>query len=333
MRGIGSGRDRRTGRSRPHRTLSRLARSQRIYRLSRGIPALVMLAGLYLILLGLAGSVMQFGEGLARLIDLAGLQGIAASSTRFVERQAVNLFGDAPPVMVAAPPLSPTPTLDIPPDPAMGFIPYRVAFGSREQAPALTAEATPALPVTGPTPTGFSAAPALLSGETPASPPPEPGATPSSPPADPERINIPAIGLDAPVVLAPALTVTIGGQKFMEWDAPNAFAAGWQQGSARLGETGNTVLNGHHNINGAVFARLRDLSPGDAITVYGGGREFHYKVEQVLKLPERDMPLAQREENARWIIPSTGERLTLVTCWPPVSNTYRLIVVAVPEGS
>jgi sortase A len=49
-----------------------------------------------------------------------------------------------------------------------------------------------------------------------------------------------------------------------------------------------------------------------------------------MKLKERDAGIAQRQENARWVLPSTDERLTLVTCWPPASNTYRLIVVAVP---
>jgi sortase A len=47
-------------------------------------------------------------------------------------------------------------------------------------------------------------------------------------------------------------------------------------------------------------------------------------------LPERDMDMDTRMENARWILPSTDERLTLITCWPAESNTHRLIVVAQP---
>lgn len=38
-----------------------------------------------------------------------------------------------------------------------------------------------------------------------------------------------------------------------------------------------------------------------------------------------------RMDNARWILPSTDERLTLVTCWPAKSNTHRLIIVASPH--
>jgi hypothetical protein len=45
---------------------------------------------------------------------------------------------------------------------------------------------------------------------------------------------------------------------------------------------------------------------------------------------EKDQPLDVRLENARWILPSEDERITLVTCWPQDSNTHRLVIVAVP---
>ncbi|HOG80388.1 MAG TPA: sortase, partial [Anaerolineaceae bacterium] len=47
-------------------------------------------------------------------------------------------------------------------------------------------------------------------------------------------------------------------------------------------------------------------------------------------LPERNQPVEQRIENARWIEPSVDTRLTLITCWPYESNTHRLVVVARP---
>jgi len=37
-----------------------------------------------------------------------------------------------------------------------------------------------------------------------------------------------------------------------------------------------------------------------------------------------------RRQNARWIAPTTDERLTLVTCWPYTGNSHRLIIVAKP---
>ncbi len=149
-------------------------------------------------------------------------------------------------------------------------------------------------------------------------------------PAVPDRIVIPAIDLDAPVTLASEKIVRIGGNEYEQWDAPNLYAAGWHSTSAALGLPGNTVLDGHNNIYGAVFARLQDLSQGDAIEVYSGEQVFQYRITNVMILPESGQPVEQRLENARWLSRSEDERLTLVTCWPNDSNTHRLIVVAVP---
>ena len=42
---------------------------------------------------------------------------------------------------------------------------------------------------------------------------------------------------------------------------------------------------------------------------------------------------AVRRANAQWIAPTDDERLTLVTCWPYISNTHRLIIVAKPVSN
>jgi LPXTG-site transpeptidase (sortase) family protein len=153
---------------------------------------------------------------------------------------------------------------------------------------------------------------------------------PAVEPGFPDRIVIPAIQLDAPVVEAPSRTLTLQQQVFEQWLAPEAFAAGWHSGSALLGQAGNTVLNGHHNIDGKVFAGLVELKPGDKIFLYAGEREFQYVVAQSMVLKERGASLTEREANARWILPSSDERITLVTCWPAHTNTHRLLVVASP---
>ena len=41
-------------------------------------------------------------------------------------------------------------------------------------------------------------------------------------------------------------------------------------------------------------------------------------------------PLDVRQANARWILPTTDERVTLITCWPYESNSHRLVVIALP---
>jgi sortase A len=170
----------------------------------------------------------------------------------------------------------------------------------------------------------------------PPSPTPQPGDVPATQPSSqffpeaPERLVIRTIGLDAPVVeIKPRFLV--GNRRSLEfWTAPEEFAAGWMLGTASIGEPGNTVLNGHHNLFGEVFRHLVDLQPGDSIQVYTADYVVRYQIANKMILQERDLPLAKRMENARWIMPSEDERLTLVTCWPYTSNTHRLIIVARP---
>jgi hypothetical protein len=67
-------------------------------------------------------------------------------------------------------------------------------------------------------------------------------------------------------------------KQYDQWLAPNEFAAGWHDTTARLGEPGNIVLNGHHNIYGMVFGKLVDMTEGELITIRGDKREFFYMV-------------------------------------------------------
>ena len=146
----------------------------------------------------------------------------------------------------------------------------------------------------------------------------------------PGRIVIPKIKLIAPVVEAGLKKTWMEAKQYEQWLAPDEFAVGWHFTSAKLGEVGNTVLNGHHNSHGKVFVDLVQLEPGDLISVYGEGNEFKYVVVNKMILPERKVSADVRLENARWIMPSMDERLTLVTCWPYESNTHRLVIVAKP---
>lgn len=151
-------------------------------------------------------------------------------------------------------------------------------------------------------------------------------------PAQPNRIALPAIGVETDVVKVgwDAVT-TANGQTASRWQVAD-FAAGWHKNSAVPGQPGNVVLSGHNNIRGAVFRKLYQLQPGDTATVWAGGHAFDYRVEEVMILEEEGAPLEQRRENARWIQPFDDERLTLVSCWPESSNSHRVIVVAKPVG-
>lgn len=147
----------------------------------------------------------------------------------------------------------------------------------------------------------------------------------------PDRLVIPSISLDASIVPTKVKKVDFEGQTYYQWLAPNKFAVGWHDSSALLGLPGNTVLNGHHNVYGKVFKDLVKLHEGDLIQVYSGNTVFTYRVALAMLLPERFKSLTIRLDNARWILPTDDERLTLITCWPADSNTHRVVIIALPE--
>lgn len=213
----------------------------------------------------------------------------------------------------------------------MGFKPFAVPVASRtEHEVAPTVEITRAAAGSYeniiPTPTFASLSPYPNNEEITAAPTPEP--TPF--PTIPLRLEIPTIELDAPIIAANPSEIRIGSDYYEQWEAPDEFAVGWHTSSSLLGEDGNTVLNGHHNIFDRVFENLHKVEPGQEIIVYGGNLRYTYIVVNVMILPERNVDMATRSENAMWILPSNDERLTLITCWPAESNTHRLIVVAQP---
>lgn len=170
--------------------------------------------------------------------------------------------------------------------------------------------------------------PTLPHSHTPSPPPP----SPTSAPALPTHIVIPVIGVDAPVIPVSWQTIEVDGQEQAAWEVLDMYGAGWHETSAPLGVAGNTVLNGHNTTNGEVFRDLYTLEAGDVITVYSDDTPYAYAVAEVLILPEADQPLEVRLENARYILPTEDERLTLVTCHPYGSLRYRLIVIAYPNS-
>ncbi|HQV69673.1 MAG TPA: sortase [Thermoflexales bacterium] len=146
----------------------------------------------------------------------------------------------------------------------------------------------------------------------------------------PTRIVIPSLKLDAPVERASF--VMAKGKNTGAWQLPMK-AAGWLDNTSLLGEPGNLVMSGHNNIGSKVFADLRLLNPNDVIIIKGKTRETRYTVVERKLLLEKGQPLAVQVQNAAYILPDLGDtRLTLVTCWPPTNNTYRLIIIAQPQA-
>jgi len=147
----------------------------------------------------------------------------------------------------------------------------------------------------------------------------------------PVRLVIPAIDVDIPVITVGTVKQSVGGQTYEVWDTV-ADAAAYHKTSAPPGYIGNTVLNGHRDIHGAVFADLDKVQIGDPITMFTEEHEFTYTVTEILVVPEKYATAAQRAENQRLIGYFPEERLTLVTCTPYGTNLNRLLIIAKPAG-
>lgn len=224
-------------------------------------------------------------------------------------------------------PPSPTPTRSNQAAPSPTTAASSTAYALPSPTPSLT-------PNLRPSPIPWTPLPASTSTVPPATfpaPTQTPTSVPTIPPGIPERILIDQIDLNAPVIPVGQHAITLADQTYSQWDVPDFRAAGWHESSARLGQAGNTVLNGHHNMDGEVFRYLFALQPGATITLESQEhRRYHYVVVQMMTLPEEDQPVEIRRENARWILPTQDERVTLITCWPYYANTYRLVVIARP---
>jgi sortase A len=204
-------------------------------------------------------------------------------------------------------------------------MPGQALPASLPRPPTSTPVSLPAMPTAVPPTSAPGPAPGPTQGPTS----PDPSTRPPPAAAPPDRIVIPAIGLDAPVVPVGWKTVEENGQTVTEWEVAD-YAGGWHKTSAYPGNVGNIVIAGHHNIRGEVFRYVVNLEPGAIVDLYVGQTVYRYMVTEKYILKEKGMPPEVRQENARWIAPTDDERLTLVTCWPYTNNTHRVVVVAKP---
>ncbi len=120
------------------------------------------------------------------------------------------------------------------------------------------------------------------------------------------RIQIPAIGVDAPVVQGDG------------WEQLKK-GVGQHIPSANPGENGNVVLSGHNDVYGEVFRHLDRLQPGDQVILYTQQRAYTYIVERTVIV----------EPTAVEVMASSGApTLTLISCYPYLIDTHRIVVFA-----
>ncbi len=139
----------------------------------------------------------------------------------------------------------------------------------------------------------------------------------TAPSARPVRLRIAAIGVDTP--LDPLGLATDGTMQ-----VPGDFSrAGWFTSGPLPGAPGPAVIAGHvDSVNGpAVFYRLRQLAPGDAVLVQrADGATLRFVVEAVRQYPKASFPAAAV------FGPLPGSALRLVTCggsFDPARHSYR----------
>lgn len=119
------------------------------------------------------------------------------------------------------------------------------------------------------------------------------------------RISIPAINIDAQIVQG------TGWEQLKQ-------GVGQQPGTAIPG-AGNTVLAAHNDIYGELFRNLDQLAPGDEIIVYNStSQQFVFSVSETYVVEPTDVQVMD---------PTQEAIVTLISCYPYLDNSQRIIVI------
>jgi sortase A len=129
---------------------------------------------------------------------------------------------------------------------------------------------------------------------------------PTPGPQRPTRIVIPSVDIDAPVVHGDS------------WEDLKK-GAGHHIGSAHPGERGNLVISAHNDVFGEIFRYLEDVELEDRVTIYSGSQSFEYVVKAKRVVDPGDVSV---------MAPTSQPALTLITCYPYLIDTHRLVVIA-----
>jgi sortase A len=137
------------------------------------------------------------------------------------------------------------------------------------------------------------------------------------------HLYIPKIKVDVPIV------PNVDGGSETAYLAALENGVAHFQGTALPGEGSNIFIFGHSSYYAAkpgnyktVFAQLDQLKIGDEITVSLNNQKYVYIVSSIKKVNPSDVQYLQ---------PTPEEQLSLMTCYPPGTTKYRLIVIAKPK--
>jgi sortase A len=120
------------------------------------------------------------------------------------------------------------------------------------------------------------------------------------------RIQIPAIGVDAPIVLGDG------------WEQLKK-GVGQHPGTPNPGQEGNIVLSAHNDVFGEIFRDLDKLKEGDNIILFSSQRTYTYIVghSQVVEPTRVDV-----------MAPTSDAVMTLISCYPYMVSDKRIVVRA-----
>ena len=124
------------------------------------------------------------------------------------------------------------------------------------------------------------------------------------------RIQVPAIGVDAPVVQGD------GWEQLKKGVAQHI-------GTPNPGENGNIVLSGHNDVFGEVFRDLDQLKPGDTVILFTSQRQSTYVISGTQIVQPTQVEVMN---------PTPNPTLTLISCHPYLIDTHRIVVSAVLQN-
>jgi len=127
---------------------------------------------------------------------------------------------------------------------------------------------------------------------------------PTQSPRNAVRIQIPAIKVDAPIVMGDG------------WEQLKK-GVGQHIGSPNPGEGGNLILSAHNDIYGELFRDLDRLQPGDIVKVFTNQVTYEFLVYQT-QIVEPTFVEVLRQTNESIV--------TLISCYPYGVNNQRIVV-------
>ena len=129
---------------------------------------------------------------------------------------------------------------------------------------------------------------------------------PTPGPSQANRIQIPAIGVDAPIVQGDG------------WEQLKK-GVGQHIGTVNPGEKGNLVLSAHNDIFGEIFRYLDELQPGDEVVLFTSQKTFVYVVVHTQTVEPTEVSVMDDTNEAT---------VTLISCYPYLVDDMRYVVQA-----